>query len=235
MNWTDPHKFDMMPDEPDDAEYWRLNNQYLGEWGAFNCYDGTAPKLTQEQKDRLKQYWNPERDYDDLDVKLGLVSQSKVDALLGFIDETPPMHDVEGMDLTWMWKPVSNANSQNGRRDMMRTGKLYTRTKNYMLVGFETYQEFNDHLHISDKEGTREVNEALHIYYNGRSQTIGEYKMCYWVAKEMGEMRTIPGFWAISIDELFKETRDVYYWANQQGGDKKGLAMNKKNTIGVKR
>jgi hypothetical protein len=231
-SWKDATKFDHYPDEPSEEEYWRLNSEYGREYGAYNCYDGTPPKLTSEEKERLRAYWGREREYDDLDVKLGLISQSKLDAIVGFIDQTPPVKDVESMELTWHWRSVSNANSQNGTRDQMRSGRLFTRTKNYMLFGVESFQEFMDHLHITDKEGVRDVYEALTAYYLGQSQSPGEFKMCFWVAKE--DMKTRPGFWCISVDKFVSESRDIYFYGQTAGGQRMNVTFTKKTTINLR-
>jgi hypothetical protein len=237
MNYFDPNKFDHYPDEPSEDEYWRLARDYGKEYGNGNCYDGTPPKLSKADKEKLRQYWEPKRDYDDLDVKLGLVDASELDPLVSFIDQRPPIMNVTAIEYRWRWQPTTNAASQNGRRDFIRLGSLQTQTQTHLLWGFATWQEMNAHLHISDKEFARHCFEQITAQYSLQSRHTGEYKFCYWIAKDEQQL-TIPGFWSITVDCINATTpgRDVAYYANGKFDYKNNLTVNKllSNTIGVK-
>lgn len=232
MKYFDPHKFDDLPEEPTEQELLELDARMGHDYGTNNCYDGSPPKLSKEERAWLKQYWSPKREYDDLDVQLGLVRQSVVDAIVGFIDQTPPIKDCEAAEFTWRWQTVSNATNQSGERDRIRVGKLWTRTQTFALWGFESWQEFNSHLHISDKELAREYHERTKLAIATSSSYVGQYSTCYWLAKD--KEITKPGFWAITIDEYTPPGRHMSIYSNGEMMFKENLSMIAKNSVSVK-
>lgn len=232
MSYYDIKKFDQYPDEPSDAEYIRLHNQYLGDWGESNCYDGCPPKITEAQKEQLRHYYNKHREPDDLDVHLGLATQQQVDALETFITPLKPIERAQSAIFTWTWRTVSNADSQNGQRDQVRLGTLKTASKTYTLVGFKTWQEFGNHCHYLDKLDAKAIWEEIQAAVALSSNSVDEYGICFWVAKD--NKTTYPGAWAISIDNYVCPGREIAMWANGQLTMKSNLIMTKQNTITLK-
>ena len=88
MKYYNPKKFDDLPEDPNEEEYLELQRRWGHDFGSKNCYDGTpGPRLTDSEKEHLRLYWKPRRDYDDLDVKLGFIKAEQLDALDSFIDQ----------------------------------------------------------------------------------------------------------------------------------------------------
>jgi len=232
MKYFDPTKFDDLPDEPSDSEYLSLYEQVHGEYYMNNCYDGTKPKLKEYQKEQLREYWKPRRDYDDFDVKMGIIKAEQLDALTGFIDQTPPVKDAETFYFNWRWQTTSNANSQNGQRDRLRLGKVYTRTQTFDLWGFESWQEFSGHCHIADKHNARQVYEELSTLLALSTNTTGQYSICCWVVKNEGN--TKPGCWAISFDYFETKSRSIYMFANGVTDIRENIQFNKTSKLGFK-
>ena len=232
MEYYDIRKFDQLSDEPSEEEYLSLYNQHIGDWGESNCYDGAPPKLTAEQKERVRMMYNPQRDYDDLDVQLGLATQQQVDVLETFIAPLNPIENAQTATFVWAWRDVSNAESQNGKRDQVRLGTLKTASKNYTLVGFKTWQEFGMHCHYLDKLTAKNTWEEIQTAVVLSSKEVGDYEICFWVAKD--GKTAYPGAWAISIDNCVCPGREIAMYANSTLTTKCNLLMTKQNSITLK-
>ena len=233
MKYFDPDKFDEYPDEPDDAEYMKLRDRYLGEYGAHNCYDGTPPKLSESEKEHLMIYWKPKRDYDDLDVALGLIRREELDPVVNFITEAKPITHPFAVEFNWRWQTTTNANTQNGTRDRIRLGRLETQTQNFRLWGFASWQEFNAHLAYVDKAQVRYYYDQLSTAIALISKHSGDYKFCYWLPKD--EQHTRSNWWAISVDTLTETPgRDILIYNAGTLITKNNLALIQKNVLNLK-
>lgn len=131
----------------------------------------------------------------------------------------PDLRHVVSMTFRYQAHTTSNDNA----RDTLRYGTCETLINNLMLWGFETYQEFRDHLAVRDKAQVREVWEEL--TFELRNESV---KYLFWVPK--GEQHTTePGCWAITIDQANKRSAVVY-----TGGDLKcysKLKLSKQNKV----
>lgn len=221
------NRLDEYPTEPSEKEYWQLASAQGWDYGNGNCYDGTPPRLTAEQREQLRQYWNPKRDYDDIDVRLGHVRAEQLDPVVQWIAD--PVDQVDTAEFNWRWQTTSNSNNQSGTRDRLRLGRLFTRTQTHTLWGFESWQEFNSHLHLNDKQQARDYYEEIKYAVANSSLHTGDYSMCFWLAKD--DNLTRPGWWAISVDSLVTPGREILVWANGRAQFKQNLAMIKQNTI----
>ena len=99
-------------------------------------------------------------------------------------------------------------------------------------MGFATFQEFMDHAHVKDKETAYGIYDIIKTDYALSSTKVGEYEMCFWIAKE--DMRTRPGFWMITIDDNRTKLRTAFYYANLQIGCKENIKFSKGALINMK-
>lgn len=229
--YSDPSKWDNLPDEPDEQEYDRLAREVGWEFGNDNCYDGTNKRnLTNKQKEYLRHYYKPKRDYDDFDVKLGLVEASELDPIVAFIDQTPIIENVHLAEFKWTWQTT-----KNDSRSRIRLGHLETATQKFMLWGFESWQEFNRHLHISDKFLAKSIYDELSTELVLSDHKAKSFNFCFWIVKDE-KATTHPGFWAISVDTFEPTTgRDIIGYANEEIFVKDNLIFQvKKSIIGLK-
>lgn len=217
--------YDDLRTEPTEKEYWEMAGNMGWDYGNGNCYDGTPPRLTDEQRERLRQMYNPKRDYDDLDVKLGLVRGEQLDPIVLWIAR--PVEDCETVEFNWKWQTTTNAGTQHGRRDRLRFGKLRTRTQTLVICGFESWQEFNAHCHLNDKQLALDYHRVVQDTIAENTKITGEYAVCYWLVKD--ENLTRPGFWAITIDRASDGVpdRNAVIFANN-------TITYKENVVGVK-
>jgi hypothetical protein len=106
------------------------------------------------------------------------------------------------VSLTFRYQPhnTSNANA----RDTLRYGTVETLFTQHQLWGFETYQEFRDHLAVRDKPLARDTWDQ--VGYELRTISC---KFLFWVPKGT-EHHTEPGCWAITIDQTQKRSALVF-------------------------
>jgi hypothetical protein len=104
--------------------------------------------------------------------------------------------------LTFRYQPhnTSNANA----RDTLRYGTVETLFAQHQLWGFETYQEFRDHLAVRDKPLARDTWDQ--VGYELRTISC---RFLFWVPKGT-EHHTEPGCWAITIDQTQKRSALVF-------------------------
>jgi hypothetical protein len=116
----------------------------------------------------------------------------------------PDLRHVVGMTFRYQTHTTSN----NNARDTLRYGTCETLTNNLMLWGFDTYQEFRDHLAVRDKTRAKQIWDEISCEL--RTESV---KYLFWVPK--GEQHTTePGCWAITIDQPTQ--RSAVVWTSNQ-------------------
>ena len=135
----------------------------------------------------------------------------------------PDLTDIESLIFRYQAHQTSNSNA----RDRLRYGHGQTATQTVMLWGFETFQEFRDHLAPRDKAWAKYVWDETACELRQES-----VKYLFWVPK--GEQHTTePGCWAISMDR--QDQRSIWVWSD---GDLKvydRLKLSKQNRIRIKK
>lgn len=112
--------------------------------------------------------------------------------------------------------------SNNNARDTLYYGHVQGDI-DLVLWGFETYQEFRDHLTVTDKHRAQEAWEEL------KCQIAGTHAECrFWLPKN-DLAATRPGFWAITVDQA--NTRFALCWANDEYHLLTNLRRTKQNKI----
>lgn len=131
----------------------------------------------------------------------------------------PDLRHIVSITFRYQAHTTSNANS----RDTLRYGTCETLSNNLMMWGFETYQEFRDHLAVRDKAWARQVWDEVSCEL--RQQSI---KYLFWVPK--GEQHTTePGCWAITMDHATK--RSALVWAHNQIKAYDRLKLSRQNRV----
>jgi hypothetical protein len=113
-----------------------------------------------------------------------------------------PVMDIQSLSFRYQPHSTSNAN----QRDTLYYGSIKSRGRSLILWGFPSYQEFRDHLSVSNKLLARDVWEQLKCDYAGTGT-----KFIFWVAKS-DIPETVPGCWAISV--ISDTGKDVIVYAN---------------------
>lgn len=176
----------------------------LAEYGNDKSYNHAEKK---------QEKWEmPKRDYDDLDVKLGIIDKLPPEPINEISSLNPAIERVEGMELRWAWNYVSNAEAQGEERNKLRYGKLITASQNYTLWGMATWYEAKRHIHVLDKPMILPIWEEIVYEVSQRSKYAGDYRSCIWCARS--ENQTQAGFWIISIES--ESVRELLIYANQQ-------------------
>ena len=135
----------------------------------------------------------------------------------------PDLKHVVSMTFRYQPHMTSNANT----RDTLRYGTCETLSNNLVMWGFETYQEFRDHLAVRDKAQVRSVWEEISCELRNHA-----VKYLFWIPK--GEQHTTePGCWAITIDH--DTQRSVITWSGDQLRCYSGLKLSKQNRIQIGR
>lgn len=132
---------------------------------------------------------------------------------------SPPVKNLVSLTLRYQAHQTSNANT----RDTLRYGTCETLAQDFMMWGFETYQEFKDHLAVQDKAQVRDVWEE--IKFELRNDNC---RYLFWVPKDH-QHTTRPGCWAITIDH--DDYRSAIVWADQQIRGYPRLKLSKQNRI----
>jgi len=135
--------------------------------------------------------------------------------------DAPPIKNVVSLTLRYREHQTSNAISN--ARDTLRYGTCETLGQSFIMWGFETYQEFRDHLSIHDKAQVQAVWEE--IKYDLRQ---GSYRYLFWIPKTE-QHQTRPGCWAITIDQ--PQCRSAIVWADDQLRTYHKLKLSKQNNI----
>lgn len=135
----------------------------------------------------------------------------------------PALENIESITFRYQLHRTSNVNA----RDTLRYGTCRTRTGNCMLWGFETVQEFRDHLARRDKAWAREVWDQTSCEL--RMESI---KYLFWVPKSE-EHVTEPGCWAITMDR--NDYRTIWIWADHDLKMYNPLKLSKQNRIVIKK
>jgi hypothetical protein len=142
-----------------------------------------------------------------------------------------PITNARYATFRWSCISVSNADRQNGNRDRLRIGELETTTQKLILIGFDTWIEFNNHIDITDKKLAKYYFEEITAETMLSSKEIGEFKLGFWCAKK--ETNTQPGWWAITLDEFKTNKRSMCIYSNGQIMFKEKLDIIKINQVKV--
>jgi hypothetical protein len=135
----------------------------------------------------------------------------------------PDLKHIVSMTFRYQAHRTSNANA----RDQLRYGTCETLFARMPMWGFETYQEFRDHLAVRDKTTARDTWEE--IGYELRNNSC---KFLFWIPKTP-EHQTEPGCWAITIEQ--SESRSAVVWSDNQIRAWSGLRLTKQNQVVVGR
>ena len=133
------------------------------------------------------------------------------------------LKQVVSMTFRYQAHTTSNTNT----RDQLRYGTCETLFARLPMWGFETYQEFRDHLAVRDKKRVQETWEE--IGYELRNNSC---KFLFWVVKTP-EHQSQPGCWAITIEQ--PESRSAVVWSDNQIRGWSGLRLTKQNQVIVGR
>ena len=175
----------------------------LGDAGNGQAYNHTP---------QVQKAWQmPERDWDDLDVKLGLIDQLPPEPVNHNVSQAAPITQAQSIELRWAWNQTSNIEQQGQERNRLRYGKLITGGQNYVLWGMATWYEAKRHIHTLDKPLIMPLWEELVYEVSQRSQTAGDHRSCFWCARSQSQTR--QGFWAISIET--DQAREIIVYANE--------------------
>ena len=138
--------------------------------------------------------------------------------LLEFV---PDIAQAKSLTFRYQAHQTSNAN----QRDTLRYGTLDCEQQ-YQLWGFETYQEFRDHLARRDKLRVSEAWEEL------KCEIAGTHARClFWLPKN-DQAQTRPGCWAITVDQ--SNSRFALVWANQDYYLFNPMKLSKQNVVRIK-
>lgn len=92
-------------------------------------------------------------------------------------------------------------------RNRLYLGTLSTKTQSHRLWGFDTWQEFSDHLHPEDHKLAREFHEEIMTELTLMTTNIGAFRRRLWC---IHEDRPTAGYWAMTIDLLDTDERLVF-------------------------
>lgn len=127
------------------------------------------------------------------------------------------------VSMTFRYQAHQTSNGQTNSRDTLRYGTCETLAKDLIMWGFETFQEFRDHLAVRDKARAKEAWDEIACEL--RDQTC---KYLFWVPKNE-QHTTEPGCWAITIDQSTK--RSALVWSGDQYRIYSKLRLTKQNKI----
>lgn len=114
----------------------------------------------------------------------------------------PPVVAAESLSFRYQPHSTSNVNQRN----TLYYGSVKSRSRNLILWGFPSYQEFRHHLSVVNKTLAGDVWEQLKCEYAGTGT-----KFIFWVTKS-DIPETVPGCWAITI--ATDTTLDAIVYAN---------------------
>lgn len=191
MNWTDPKKFDHLYEESFDEESNRL-----------------------EQRKMPASTWvKPERDYDDYDVKTGVITQEQLDRLMTKNEKVhKPAVNVEYFKLNWTWEIASNSDPE--RVNKIRHGSVHKREGTHFMLGTNSFTEFSEKLIAQDKAFAHEVYDQIKTEWMLTSSKIGDFEIGFWVARE--SKLTVPGCWIITVEDFRTQRRHNFCFANDE-------------------
>ena len=170
------------------------------EHGNDSSYDHTPKKQVQWQQ--------PARDWDDLDVKLGIIDHLPPEPVNTISSASKPIRDAESMELRWAWNQTSNAQLQGQERSRLRYGKLITASQNFAMWGMATWYEAKRHIHANDRAAIDAIWSEIVYEVSQRSRTQGDHRSCIWCVKSNNQTR--QGVWAISIET--DQQREIFIW-----------------------
>lgn len=136
------------------------------------------------------------------------------------LEFVPDIAQAKSLTFRYQAHKTSNAN----QRDTLRYGLLDCEQQ-YQMWGFETYQEFRDHLARRDKSRVTEAWEEL------KCEIAGTHARClFWLPKN-DQGITRPSCWAITVDQ--PSTRFALVWANQTYHMFTKMKLSKQNVIRI--
>jgi hypothetical protein len=158
----------------------------------------------------------PQRDYDDLDVKLGLITQEQLEILNQEQEIKPPASTMTRInEVTFYWDWHRKFDEETGIYRQLRWGQIKTQIIQYKMWGFKYVSEFKSHLAPEDRAQARYWREELTAEIALSSEKSQDFEMCYWVGKNSDNM-TPPGFWAISVDDRTTKKRSILLSMNNE-------------------
>jgi hypothetical protein len=143
-------------------------------------------------------------------------------------DRLPDWHSaadlcgVLNMTFRYRLHKTSNTNA----RDRLRYGSCETEFDRMIMWGFETVQEFRDHLAVRDKAWAQQVWAETSCELRNES-----IKYLFWVPKNT-QHTTVPGAWAITMDRT--ENRTALIWCNQALTGYSNLKLAAQNKIWIR-
>ena len=175
----------------------------------LDLYDGT------QEPDYNEPYqWAPLRPRQpgpvtvDHNLQLLRAESGQPDAVTAWIQ--PPVGSVT--EIQFDLKPRQTSNAGQNSRDLLWFGRCESATETLPVWGFQTYQEWRDHLAPQDADRARRrravMTDTCQQAYLGTGM-----RFHYWVAKR--GRATAPDFWALSA-EWPGSARYWWIWANQQ-------------------
>lgn len=135
----------------------------------------------------------------------------------------PDLKHIVSLTFRYQAHATSNANA----RDQLRYGTCETLFARMPMWGFETYQEFRDHLAVRDKAKVKNIWEEISCELRNHA-----VKYLFWVPKS-SEHQTEPGCWAITIEQ--SQSRSVVAWSDNNIRTWSQLRLTKQNQVVVGR
>lgn len=91
-------------------------------------------------------------------------------------------------------------------RNRLYIGNVETQTQNFMLWGFDSWQEFRDHVHPTDLASARELYDLVATEMALMFNRTGMFKIRLWTIHD-----EIPraGFYVLSVDSYDTNTRNI--------------------------
>lgn len=144
-------------------------------------------------------------------------------------DRLPDWHsaadlkNVVNMTFRYRLHRTSNTNV----RDRLRYGQCETEFDRLILWGFETVQEFRDHLAVRDKAWAQKVWDETSCELRNES-----IKYLFWVPKNT-QHTTVPGAWAITMDR--SQNRTAMIWCDHALTGYSRLKLAAQNKIWIRK
>lgn len=186
MDWHNiPEDFE---ESPHYSEQEFKNNDDLGNELAYReiNYASPRPVITQT---RIAQ--------DDLEAFFRKMEQPS--------EPLPAKRITQPMTVEFNFKPKIDTSQDT--RNRLYLGSVSTTTQRHLLWGFDTWQEFRDHLHPEDLALARELHEHIMADLATLFNQTGMFKRRLWT---IHEDTPVAGYWAMTIDLLAENQRLVF-------------------------
>jgi hypothetical protein len=123
----------------------------------------------------------------------------------------PPRSIEQPMTVEFNFVPRIDVRQET--RNRLYLGSVSTQTQRHQLWGFDTWQEFADHLHPEDHKLARHIHEHVMTELALASNQTGSFRRRLWC---IHSDHPTAGYWAITIDLIDSNERLVLSVYNQK-------------------